>query len=122
MKHRVYICKTDADYHIPDDDAGVRVFFSMSSIKRHISCWEECGVVELQLDYSKPRIIVKPNPELARKNAKTGMQIYWESIYKCPKKIYKDTKQHLSDLIWGVKSLISVCYYRIYYRFKNEKD
>ena len=93
----------------------------MGSIKRHVSCWEECGVVELELDYSKPRIIVKPNRELALKNAKTGVQIAWESIYKCPYKLYIDAKRHLSDLIWGIKSLISMSYYRIYYRFKDDE-
>jgi hypothetical protein len=111
--HKVYCCKTDADWHIPDDDAGIRIYFSEESVKRHLSCWEECGVVELKLDCSKPKIVIDENWELAMKNAKSSEQIAWEYVRKGPYKILKTIFSVLGDIRWAIKELTIYYYYKI---------
>lgn len=46
----IYMCKTDYDYHIPDDICGVNIYFSKESIKKHRECIKSCGIVKLKLD------------------------------------------------------------------------
>jgi hypothetical protein len=47
----VYICKTDFDYHIPDDKYGIRIFFKKEDIEREQGCTEECGIVKCKLSF-----------------------------------------------------------------------
>lgn len=46
----IYMCKTDYQYHIPDDMHGVNIYFSEESIKKNRKCVESCGIVKLKLD------------------------------------------------------------------------
>lgn len=54
MKYKAYICSKDAEYHIPDDFGGIRIFFSKESIIANNSCICEdefgCKIVEIEID------------------------------------------------------------------------
>lgn len=47
----VYVCKTDYDYHIPDDVQGITVYFSEESIREERDCVENCGIVKMKLTF-----------------------------------------------------------------------
>lgn len=44
-----YVCKTDWEWHFPDDFDGVNLYFSEESIKKHRKCVEECGIVKVKV-------------------------------------------------------------------------
>lgn len=48
-----YCCKTDWDYHFPDDWHGVDIYFSEKSIKAHRKCVEECGIVKVKVSFEE---------------------------------------------------------------------
>ena len=121
MKHKVYCCTTDARYHIPEDNGGIQIYFSLDSAKRHCSCWEECGVTELILDCSKPKVAVKENFELAMKNARTSNQIAWDYVRNGPYKILKTVFVVLRDIKWAIKELARYNYYRLLYRIYGKR-
>lgn len=45
----VYLCKTDHDFHIPDDKHGIKIFFSEEDIKREMKCVKNCGIQKATL-------------------------------------------------------------------------
>lgn len=47
----VYICKTDYEYHIPDDIQGITVYFSEKSIREERKCVKSCGIVKMKLTF-----------------------------------------------------------------------
>lgn len=49
MNYKAYVCKTDWDYHFPDDWNGVDIYFSEESIKVHRKCVKECGVEQVRV-------------------------------------------------------------------------
>lgn len=49
----VYVCKTDYDYHIPDDWNGIDIYFSEKSIRTHRKCVKECGIVKMKLTFEE---------------------------------------------------------------------
>ena len=116
---KVYICGTDARYHIPDDADGINIYFSVESMKERCSCWRECGITELELDCENPVVIEPENWELAMKNSRTGEQISWDCITQGPKNILKAIKDEVKSTLWGIKSLISMYYYRLRYFFSK---
>lgn len=59
----IFLCKTDFDYHIPDDLHGVTVYFSEENIKKCRVCAEYCGIVKLQLDLSTMQVVQQPKKE-----------------------------------------------------------
>lgn len=107
-KIKIYVDGTDAAYHIPDDAAGIRVYFDVDSMKQHNKCWEECGIIQLELDMSKPKVVVPENPKLARKNAISGDQVIVHTI----KSGFKDILKALKAIKWAVGSYITSRYYR----------
>lgn len=54
---KIYMCKTDAAYHLGEDADGVWIFFSVESLKKKMSCWVECGIVEMDLDTNTVKVI-----------------------------------------------------------------
>lgn len=55
MKCKAYICSKDAEYHIPDDYGGIRIFFSRDSIKDNRPCVLDeseygCKIIEIEID------------------------------------------------------------------------
>lgn len=59
----IYLCKTDFDYHIPDDVNGVNIYFSEKAIHKCRECVKYCGVVKLKLDLDTMEIVSKPQKE-----------------------------------------------------------
>ena len=48
-----YVCKTDWDYHFPDDWHGVNIYFSEESIRKHSPCVESCGIVKVKVSFEE---------------------------------------------------------------------
>lgn len=67
MKKKVYICGVDWDHEI--GECIVEVYPSVKSLKKNRTCWNQCGIVELeitlkrtvkkQMDWSKLRKVKK---------------------------------------------------------------
>ena len=47
----VYVCKTDYNYHIPDDIQGITVYFSEKDIREERGCVSSCGIVKMKLTF-----------------------------------------------------------------------
>lgn len=57
-KIKGYMCATDpTDIHLGAND--VVIFSSIKALKKKRTCWEECGIVEIEI---KPKLIVKGKP------------------------------------------------------------
>jgi len=52
-EYTAYCCKTDWDYHFPDDWDGVSIYFSEKSIKHHRKCVGECGIVKVKVSFEE---------------------------------------------------------------------
>jgi len=50
-KVKVYLCKTDYDYHIPDDINGINIYFSEKDLRKNRKCVETCGIVSCTLEF-----------------------------------------------------------------------
>lgn len=98
----VYLCGTDARYHIPGDAAGVRVYFSESCLRERSPCCSHgCGITRLILDCSDP-FIVEPEDwekmkassitleEAMRRDLVRSYKAIWYSIVKA----FIVTKRH----------------------------
>jgi hypothetical protein len=44
-----YMCATDWRYEIGSAADGNRVYPSVDALKRELNCWEECGIVEVEV-------------------------------------------------------------------------
>lgn len=60
-----YVCKTDWDYHFPDDYNGVTVYFSEKSIKDHRKCVKYCGIVKVKVSFEE---VIKPRKKVDKCN------------------------------------------------------
>lgn len=51
----VYVCGVDWQHEIGEEMAkpDVVVYPSVESLKKHRTCWKECGIVELEITVSK---------------------------------------------------------------------
>jgi len=52
-EYTAYVCKTDWNYHFPDDADGVTVYFSEESLKKNRKCVEECGIVKIKVSFEE---------------------------------------------------------------------
>ena len=52
-KTTVYICKTDYDYHIPDDINGIKIYFSEKHLRADCPCVKQCGIVKATLEFEE---------------------------------------------------------------------
>jgi hypothetical protein len=48
-KARGFMCATDWQYEIGNAADGNKVFPSVRALKEHMTCWEECGIVEVEV-------------------------------------------------------------------------
>lgn len=46
-----YMCKVDWDHEVPYPIDGNRIFWSIDTLKQHLSCVEECGIVKVKLSF-----------------------------------------------------------------------
>lgn len=58
MKERIlklYVCETDWLHELGEEmkTPDVVMYPSVASLKRHRSCWEECGIVELEVKLNR---------------------------------------------------------------------
>ncbi len=54
MKKVAYLCKTDYDYELGNASGGCKLYSSIEDLKKHLSCWEECGVLEVEVSVRNP--------------------------------------------------------------------
>lgn len=61
-KLKLYVCTEDWYSELGQEMAkpDVVMYPSVKSLKKHRTCWEECGIVELEVKLA--RTIVKPMP------------------------------------------------------------
>lgn len=49
IKKTGYMCKTDYEYELENAAGGVEIYSSVEDLKKHKKCWEDCGIVEVEL-------------------------------------------------------------------------
>lgn len=104
----VFLCGTDAAYHIPGDAHGVRVYFSEKSLRKDSPCVNAgCGIIRVKLDMSKPHVIQAEDwdkmvassismEELAKKdlvNAYKNIIVSFKKAYLATKRYFKWTSK-----------------------------
>lgn len=58
MKIKAYLCTTDWNTELPVMQANdVRIFTSLSELKKQRTCWPECGIIEIEI--KKKRTVKK---------------------------------------------------------------
>lgn len=50
---KVYTCGVDWQHELGHAAGGNRVYASVKDLKEHAKCWEQCGIVELEITLSK---------------------------------------------------------------------
>lgn len=50
---KYYMCKTDFEYELGFASGGNRVFSSIEDLKEYLPCWEDCSIVEVEVNYVK---------------------------------------------------------------------
>lgn len=52
---KVYVCGIDWQHEIGEEMAkpDVVVYPSVESLKKHRTCWQECGIVEIEMKVTK---------------------------------------------------------------------
>lgn len=48
-----YMCKTDYEWHLEVDRHAVEIYTSIDSLKKHKSCFSECGIVQVSIELVK---------------------------------------------------------------------
>lgn len=48
-----YMCSTDYDYELENASGGVKIYSSVRDLKNHKTCWEDCGIVEVEITLKK---------------------------------------------------------------------
>lgn len=48
-----YMCKVDYECELGRAPGGVSIYASIEDLKEHRSCAEECGIVEVEVTFSK---------------------------------------------------------------------
>lgn len=117
MRYKVYVDTTDLKYHIPDDSFGIRIYFDEESLKKHEKCWEECGITQVILDCSSPKVIVEENFKLAMANAITSEEVETRAIVSG----FKTIRKGFRELWWGMKSKVTVPFWRLFYKIRRRK-
>jgi hypothetical protein len=46
---RGYMCKTDYECELGIASGGCKIFASVGDLKNNKSCWEDCGIVEVEI-------------------------------------------------------------------------
>ena len=54
-----FMCMTDFDDELENAAGGNKVYPSLEDLKRNMSCWESCGVVEVTV--TRGRVVVPQN-------------------------------------------------------------
>lgn len=44
-----FMCRTDYEYELENAAGGVEIYSSVDDLKKHKKCWEDCGIVEIEL-------------------------------------------------------------------------
>ncbi len=53
VKIKVYTCGVDWQHELGEAAGGNRVYASIGDLKRCKKCWDECGIVELEISLYK---------------------------------------------------------------------
>lgn len=48
-KKKGYMCGTDYEYELENASGGVKIYSSVEDLKKHKTCWEDCGIIEIEL-------------------------------------------------------------------------
>jgi hypothetical protein len=46
-----YMCATDWDHELGEASGGTRVFSSTEDLKKYKTCFKECGIVEVEVNF-----------------------------------------------------------------------
>ncbi len=55
-----YMCMVDWDWELGNASGGNKVYPSIEDLKRCHTCWEECGIVEVEVRMTKVIVDEKP--------------------------------------------------------------
>lgn len=48
-----YLCSTDYEFELESAAGGVKIFSSINDLKKNRKCWEECGIIEVEIVQKK---------------------------------------------------------------------
>jgi hypothetical protein len=52
-KSTLFMCKTDFEYELGEAAGGNTVFPSLEDAKANLKCWQQCGIVEVKVEFVK---------------------------------------------------------------------
>lgn len=54
MKNKIaYICRTDWEYELENASGGTKLFSSIEDLKKHKSCWKDCGIIKVEIEFKE---------------------------------------------------------------------
>lgn len=62
MSKKFYMCQTDWDFEIgeaPDLEGKMPLYSSVEELKEQRTCWDECGIVEVEI--TKTKVVLPAN-------------------------------------------------------------
>lgn len=59
--YTMYIDGVDWQYELGEASDGTKLYPSLSCIKKHTKCWDQCGIVEVKVTFRRPKWVVRQN-------------------------------------------------------------
>ena len=63
-KVKGYMCEIDWNWELGEAAGGTTVYATLNDLKENHKCWEECGIVEVEVKMVKQ--VVKPSPRTSK--------------------------------------------------------
>jgi len=60
----LYMCGVDWDHELGEAADGTRLYPSLASLKKHAKCSDQCGVIEVTVEFSNIKWVVPQNLDL----------------------------------------------------------
>lgn len=48
-----FMCRTDYEYELENATGGVDIYSSVNDLKNHKKCWEDCGIVKVEITFKE---------------------------------------------------------------------
>ena len=55
---KLYMCMIDWQHELGEAADGTLVYPSLRALQKYHACWEECGVIEVDVSFNNPIVVV----------------------------------------------------------------